>query len=436
MRINSPLIALSVLFCALNITQAQSQNGSLGQETRPRTVRSEVSPRATPEAPQPDSSAVPTKPGSVENVVAAPRTNTSAESVSEWADASAASPQQIAPQSIRARIAEAERLLKTRPRQTAITSAALDTVTLALLERSAARIHLLTVSKQTFLTKGSEVQMTTSRGTPVTLRILRANGVNTAVTVVDNQGRTLAPLTVEFPIERQGVFREMAYYSSAHPALLSAELVKAGRSYVRSMIDLAALRLREKGVFVNPNLIDVAERLSVVEHIDHDRFRLENRVALFDEIYSLYALNQLDTYRYSVSVAGAGGMVQMIPWAYNLERQRHPSVGLMPDFVAGMRNHANALQAMLLYLQDTWNDLAAREDVRSALETKIATPAEVIAAGYNSNAAKLPLYIRRGGAGWRSLIPRETQVYLQIYRTFEGLVPMKSRASVVAKAAN
>jgi hypothetical protein len=436
MRINSPLIALSVLFCALNITQAQSQSGSSGQETRPRTARSEVSPRvATPQAPQPNTSAVPTKPGSVENVVVAPRTNTSTESAIEPVDANSASAQQIAPSTIRARIAEAERLLKTRPRQTAITSPALDAVTLAVLERGAARIHLLTVSKQIFLTKGSEAQMTTSRGTPVTLRILRANGVNTAVTVVDNQGRSLVPLTVEFPIERQGVFREMAYYTSAHPALLSADLVKAGRSYVRSMIDLAAQRLREKGVFINPNLVDVAERLCIVEHIDHDRFRLENRVALFDEIYSLYALNQLDTYRYSVSFAGAGGMVQMIPWAYNLERQRHPGVGLMPDFVAGMRNHANALQAMLLYMLDTWNDLAANEDVRSALETKIATPAEVIAAGYNSNAAKLPLYIRRGGAGWRSLIPRETQVYLQIYRTFEGLAPMKSRASVVTKSA-
>ena len=438
MRINSPLIALSVLFCALNITQAQSQDGSPGPETRPRTVRSEVSRREASAPAQQKTAAPQPKPGAVENTVVAPRANTSAESESdiEPGDANATSAQQIAPSTIRARIAEAERLLRTRPRQTAITSPILDSVTLAVLDRSAARIHLLTVSKQIFLTKGSEVAMTTSRGTPVTLRILRANGVNTAVTVVDNQGRSLVPLTVEFPIERQGVFREMAYYTSAHPALLSAELVKSGRAYIRSIVDLAAQRLREKGVFINPNLLDVAERLAVVEHIDHDRFRLENRVALFDEIYSLYALNQLDTYRYSVSFAGAGGMAQMIPWAYNLERQRHPGVGLMPDFVAGMRNHANALQAMLLYMQDTWNDLAANGEVRSALETKIATPAEVMAAGYNSNAAKLPLYIRRGGTGWRSLIPRETQVYLQIYHTFEGLVPMKSRASVVTKSAD
>ena len=140
-------------------------------------------------------------------------------------------------------------------------------------------------------------------------------------------------------------------------------------------------------------------------------------------------MNELDTYRYSVSFAGAGGMVQMIPWAYNLMRQRHPAAGLTADFVTGMRNHSNALQAMLLYMQDTWNDLYANADVKAALDSKTATQAELLAAGYNSNAAKLPLYLRRGGESWRSLIPRETQVYLQIYKSFETLVPLKQKAA-------
>ena len=163
--------------------------------------------------------------------------------------------------------------------------------------------------------------------------------------------------------------------------------------------------------------------------MDHERFRSENRAALFQEVYSLFALNQNDTYRYSVSSAGAGGMVQMIPWAYNLMRQRHPGAGLIPDFVTGMRTHANALEAMLLYMNDTWNDLAANEEVQYALNAKLATQTELLAAGYNSNAARLPQYLRRGGASWRGLIPRETQMYLQIYKNFEALVPIKARSA-------
>jgi hypothetical protein len=298
----------------------------------------------------------------------------------------------------------------------------LDYVTVAALLPETSQIHLIRINKQTFLQKGAEVSAVSTLGLPVQVRIVRANGVNTAVTIFDDKNRSLSPLVVEFPIERGGVFREMAYYTSAHPALLSPDLMKTGQTYVNSMVDLAARRLRDRGNPIAPHLIDIAKRLCIVEHVDHDRFRNENRIALFEEIYTLYALNELETYRYSVSSAGAGGMVQMIPWTYALMRQRHPGVGLNPDFVAGMRNHGNALEAMLLYMQDTWNDLSVNEDVQAALTAKEATPMEIIAAGYNSNAAKLPGYIRRAGAGWRSLIPRETQLYLQIYQSLESLM--------------
>jgi hypothetical protein len=316
---------------------------------------------------------------------------------------------------------------------TALSSPSIDIVTLAALDRTTSKIHLVPMFKNTFLTKGAEATMTSSLGVPLNIRILRANGVNTAVVIFDPQGRSLVPLVVQYPIERGGVFREMAYYTSVHPALFSPELARSGQVYVRTMLDLAVKRLREKGKFISPQIVDVAERLCLVEHVDHERFRLENRLALYQEIYSLFALNQLETYRYSVSSAGAGGMVQMIPWAYNLMKRRHPGVGLIPDFVVGMRTHSNALQAMLLYMQDTWNDLVAKEDVQYALRAKLATQPELLAAGYNSNAARLPLYIRRGGASWRWLIPRETQIYLQIYKSVEGLIPQKAHTGTLAQ---
>ena len=340
----------------------------------------------------------------------------------------------LTPSVIQARISEAERMLKTRPVATALpTTPSISFVTIAALERETARTHLITISKETFLTKGAELNTVTSLGSNVNIRIVRANGVNTALTIDTVDGKSLAPLTIEYPIEKGGVFKELAYYTSAHPALLSPDLVRSGQSYVRNMLDLAAKRLNEKGVVIAPELVDVAERLCVVEHVDHDRFRNENRLALYDEIYSLFALNELDTYRYAVSSAGAGGMVQMIPWAYNLERARHPGVGLTPDFVTAMRNHGNALQAMLLYMNDTWNELAANEEVQYALNAKLATKPELLAAGYNSNAAKLPGYLKRGRDNWKGLIPRETQMYLQIYKSFESLVPLTARSSSVSR---
>lgn len=303
-------------------------------------------------------------------------------------------------------------------------------VTVAALETEAKKpqIHLVTLSKDFFLTRGATTTLTTSLGAIVRVQILRANGVNTALSITDMSGHQFAPLVVEYPIERGGAFRENAYYTSAHPALLSPELVKTGQNYVRTMLDLAAKRLKDKGFFINPQIVDVAEHLCVVEHVDHDRFRREDRRSLFEEIYSLYALNELYTYRFSVSSAGAGGMVQMIPSTYFMIRNMHPKAGLNPDFVAGMRNHGNALEAMLLYMQDTWNSLIANEEINAALTNKIATQPELLAAGYNSNPAKLAAYLRRGGDNWRALIPRETQMYLQIYGAVENLIQFKPRA--------
>jgi hypothetical protein len=415
-RSNLLLIALA-LSITLNV-QAQS-NKSVEQATRPRTVTT-ASPATTRSEQQ-------SRPRATPAIVSQPAYKKAANHFQQdeaRAIVKEESSRHLSPNRLRIRIAEAQRLMKARPVPTAMTPS-LEFVTIAALLPETSQIHLIRINKQTFLTRGAEVSGVSTMGLPVQLRIVRANGVNTAVTIFDDKNRSLLPLVVEFPIERAGKFREMAYYTSAHPSLLSADLMKAGQTYVNSMVDLAARRLKDRGNPINPMLVDIAKHLCIVEHVDHERFRNENRIALFEEIYTLYALNELDTYRFSVSSAGAGGMVQMIPWTYNLMRERHPGVGLNPDFVAGMRNHGNALEAMLLYMQDTWGDLSVNEDIQASLTAKQATNSEIMAAGYNSNAAKLPGYIRRAGPGWRSLIPRETQMYLQIYQSLDVLMKSK-----------
>jgi hypothetical protein len=426
---NRPSVLLLITLLPLSVAAIQAQSPeSIDSLGRPRVVTG-TNPKRVAKSKFQEPSQTPARPVEVpaRRAEGSPRQQPEESKSSVKQDEAVAVPRRLSPVRIRMRIEEAERLMKVRVLPTAMSVPSIDYVTLAALLPETSHIHLIRIAKQTFLTRGAEFSATTSLGLPVQIHIVRANGVNTAATVFDEKNRSLVPLVVEFPIERRGQFREMAYYTSAHPALLSPDLMKAGQTYVNSMIDLAAKRLRERGVPIASNLIDVAKHLCVVEHVDHDRFRNENRIALFEEIYSLYGLNQLDTYRYSVSSAGAGGMVQMIPWAYQLERQRHPGVGLNPDFVLGMRNHGNALEAMLLYMKDTWDDLLANEDVQAAITAKQATPTELMAAAYNSNAAKLPGYIRRAGAGWRILIPRETQIYLQIYQSLEVL--MKSKAN-------
>ena len=308
------------------------------------------------------------------------------------------------------RITEARQLLQESP------TISRDSVRLAALDSTNGELTTIPLSKDEFLTKDANIEATTAAGEKVRVRVVRANGVNTAITLGDaTTNEALIPLVVQFPIVRDGAVSEVAYYTSVHPALMSAELSSNGQSYIRTMLDRAAAGLTAQGFTIPSDIVDIAEHLCVVEHTDHKRFMHENAGDLFPEILSLYALNQGNTFRYSVSTAGAGGMIQMIPKTYEAIRQSHPNAALNSDFVSGMRDHSNALKAMLLYMNDTWNGLAKSSEVEVAVNSGIASKPELLAAGYNSNPTRLPRYLKEGGAGWRSLVPAETQMYLAIY---------------------
>jgi hypothetical protein len=322
---------------------------------------------------------------------------------------------------LRGRISEAKRELRQLPADS------LDEVTLAVADPSGG-VQTLRATKEEFLEKGGEFTAVSSTGEPLKVAVVRPNYVNTAVRVTDARGRELQPLVVRYPVEREGELHEVAYYTSAHPAVENDAVARAGGEYVRERLDEAARRLASKGERIDPAVIDVAERLCHVEHTDHKRFLTEDSASLFEEIRTLYALNGGDTYRYSVSSAGAGGMVQMIPPTYKGIREQHPRVGLREDFVEGMRDHENATQAMLLYMQDTWDYLLKQEEVAAALEGGLATQPELLAAGYNSNPRKLAKYLSRGGENWRTLIPEETKMYLRIYSAVEANVDFKGRS--------
>lgn len=339
------------------------------------------------------------------------------------ADETAASgAQPLTVSDLKTKLEEAKEMLKSRAN-----FAGGNTVVLAVLNNKA--IELVSMPKESFLTKGLTLSTTSQSGHPINVTILRANGVNTAVRVTDPAtGTELTPLTVAFPIVKGGSITEIAYYTSAHPAVLVSDVAAAGETYISTMLDRATQELAASGVHVPSDIVEVAEHLCVVEHTDHKRFMNEQHAGLLPEIASLYALNQGNTFRYSVSTAGAGGMIQMIPRTYESIRQQHPSIPLQADFVAGMRDHANALKAMLLYMNDTWTNLAESSEVQEALRNGIATKPELLAAGYNSNPVRLPMYLKNGGANWKTLIPAETQMYLAIYSEVDRNLQFQNHA--------
>ncbi len=404
-----------------------STNAAFSQETKPTPTPER--PRVIVSNPTP----LPTPAQKVNVAVPSPTTTSiPATLISKIPLAIATSPTFYKPLSlkqIKSKLEEAKRQMQARPIPTALTDSFLitDVIRIAFYDYQTAQVDYIVMTKESFLAKNTENATTTANGKFVTVKNIRANGVNTPVLIVDTENKAHLPLMVQYPVERDGKFYEMAFYISTHPGIVTPEVVNAGKIYIRNILDAARENLRKKSVFISPQVTDMAERLAIVEHVDHQRFRNEYHLNIFNDIYALYALNEGQTYRYSVSSAGAGGMVQMIPSTYRLIRSRYNNVGLMPDFVEGMRNHGNAAQAMLLYMQMTWDELIVNDTVSAAIESGIAKPAELMSAGYNSNPAKLAGYIRRGGANWKTLIPRETKIYLQINESMDKYVSVNPR---------
>ena len=436
---STPIFALAVLSISTLATHAQV-SGPQPSKTRGRVVVTDTMPQGkTIHAPVPQSSPTPApQPSSTPIIVGGPREIADTAkpvrpaytgSKDTAAASNAGMGRMMSFGTIKNKIAEAKRIMQSRPLATASvdSNVPLEFVRIAFNDAKTGEIDFVVMPKEAFLSKATPRRFFSENGKELTAETIRGNGVNTPVMLTGEDGVRHVPLLVQYPVIREGKYVETAYYMSTHPGLVTPEVVNAGKFYVHNVLEIARQKLRDKGITIQPKIADIAERLATVEHVDHLRFKTEYHPNIYNDIFTLYALNEGQTYRYSVSSAGAGGMVQMIPSTYRMVRSWHPNVSLMPDFVEGMRNHGNASQAMLLYMKRTWDDLIANPTVAGALADGIATPEQLMAAGYNSNPARIAGYIRRGGANWTSLIPRETKIYLQIYESIEKHVPMQPR---------
>ena len=91
-----------------------------------------------------------------------------------------------------------------------------------------------------------------------------------------------------------------------------------------------------------------------------------------------------------------------------------------------MRNHGNALQAMLLRMHDTWNDLTANDEVKYALGLEDRDSERTACGGLQLECSEAAgIFDAAATAGARSSHVRRRCTF-QIYKSFEGLVPMQN----------
>lgn len=209
------------------------------------------------------------------------------------------------------------------------------------------------------------------------ISVRRENGINTDFScLLPAGGRVLA---VKYPVSNEGnrfgssesVIE--AVYTPYSAEIKTEEVVEKGIDVQKEFIRKAYSRLKERGVLshafegrrvadVVP--VDVVQVLLMNEHIDPSEFKTAGLTrALVERVLTVVGTNREKAYAYSVSSAGARGLVQMIPSTYSLIANKYQSAGLMRDFAKGMADPVNAIMAQVLLCDADWQSIRTRRDI-------------------------------------------------------------------------
>ncbi len=205
----------------------------------------------------------------------------------------------------------------------------------------------------------------------------KENGINSDFACITPAGGKV--LAIKYPVSNEGNrFGNVGDVIEAVYTPYSAEIktdvvIKRGLEIQEEIIEKAYARLREKRVFsrafpgkmvVEAIPREVLRVLLMNEHIDPGEFKTEGLTRpLVEKVLTIIATNKEKAYVYSISRAGARGLVQMIPSTYSLLLGRYPAAGLNPSFVAGMSDPVNAVMAQVLLCDSDWQTIKTRADI-------------------------------------------------------------------------
>ncbi len=270
---------------------------------------------------------------------------------------------------------------------------------LAVMDREG-KIHLVRAIKRD---NGLEV---ITQGVSIYAR--QHNGVNTDFACVSPPGGKI--LAVKYPISNEG-YRFgpgpsviEAVYTPYSPEIKTEETVAKGLEVQAELIGRAYSRLKEKHVYSRAlpgkKIVDVIPRdvlaeLLINEHIDPGEFKsATNAAGLVERVLTVIGTNRENAYAYSISPAGARGLVQMMPSTYRKIARLYPSAELIPDFALGMKDTANAITAQVLLCDSDW------ESIRSVSDIPRERIGPYLAAAYNGGVGRVISLLNHDGGEW------------------------------------
>ncbi|MEP7274588.1 MAG: hypothetical protein ABI882_24070, partial [Acidobacteriota bacterium] len=186
--------------------------------------------------------------------------------------------------------------------------------------------------------------------------------------------------------------------------IMTPEIIKEGIDVQDDLIDKAYRKLKGRNVyssaFPGRRVTDVIPKdmltvLLLNEHIDPGEFQsAASAPHLVKKVLTIIGANRKQAYAYTISPAGAFGLVQMIPSTYRLLLNQYPTAGLNPSFASGMTDAVNAVMAQVLLCDADWKTIRTLEDV----PTEKIGP--YLAAAYNGGVGRVLSILRHDKNDW------------------------------------
>jgi len=240
------------------------------------------------------------------------------------------------------------------------------------------------------------------------LAMRRENGINSDIGCIQPEsGKVLA---VKYPVDNEGgrfgpgpaVIE--AVYTPYSGEIKNDYVVRRGIEIQKEFVGKAYKRLKEREVysraFPRRKVVDVIPKdvltvLLMNEHIDPGDYRNEMLTRpLVERVLTVIGTNRERAYAYSVSSAGARGLVQMIPSTYTGIAGLYGSAGLMSNFVQGMSDPVNAVMAQVLLCDSDWCAINERAQIPAA------RVGPYLAAAYNGGVGRVLSCLSNDEADW------------------------------------
>ncbi len=242
----------------------------------------------------------------------------------------------------------------------------------------------------------------------VSLFVRRDNGINSDIACIEPQGGKV--ILMKYPVtnenNRFGGGSEIieATYTPYAAEIKNDEVIRHGIKLMDKLIDNAYDRLKMRRVSsrVYPDKLvteviprSILKVLLLNEHIDPSLFKSQSQAkSLVEMVLTIVATNGEKAYAYSISRAGARGLVQMIPSTYALLQNKYVQAGLRENFSIGMVDTVNAIMAQVLLCDSDWQAIAEHRHID---KDKIGA---YLAAAYNGGVGRVLTIVNREQAEW------------------------------------